>query len=185
VLRHRAGRAERAASAAAPSRHPLGLFLVLVIGGVFVGLFFTLKPPAPVKGPDCTSAPGPRVNWANCHLEGRRLGAANLRGANLHNADLSGADLSGTNLAETDLAFAKLRAGDLRRADLSGARLKGANLSEANLEGADLRRADLSYAILRGASLAGARLDGANLVNAIWVDGAVCGRGSLGGCRLR
>lgn len=185
VVRHRLNRTERAPAVAERPRNALGILLVLMIGGVFVGLFFTLKPPRSTAGPDCTAAPAPRVNWANCPLAGRRLGAVDLQGADLHNADLSGAGLSGGILAGADLAFAKLQLADLRNTDLSNAHLKGADLTGARLQGADLRRADLSYAILRRADLVGAKLAGANLVNAIWVDGAVCGRASRGGCRPR
>ncbi len=183
LLRHRTNRVQRAAGTSREPRRALGLLVVLMIGGGLIGLIFTLKPPGAAKGPDCTAAPAPRVNWANCHFEGRQLTALDLRGANLHNADLSGVDLAGSNLAGADLAFAKLRQADLGNTNLSKARLKGANLTAANLAGADLRRADLSYAILRRANLTGAALTGANLVNAIWVNSAVCGRDSLGGCR--
>lgn len=183
VMSHRLNRTERASAVTYRSRNALGIILVLVIGGVFVGLFFTLKPPGSTKGPDCSAAPAPGVDWANCPFAGRRLGAVDLQEADLHNADLSGVGLSGGNLSGADLAFAQLQLADLRNADLHNARLKGADLTGANLQGADLRHSDLSYAILRRADLAGAKLAGANLVNAIWVDSRICGRGSLGDCR--
>lgn len=179
----RVARAERPVAASPRSQNTLGLIAVVMIGAAFVALIFTLKPPGSAKGPDCSAAPAPGVNWANCHLQGRRLRGMDLHGANLHNADLSGMDLAGSNLAGADLAFAKLPMADLRGTDLSSAHLKGTNLSEADLEDADLRGADLSYATLRRASLTGAKLAGATLINAIWIDSTVCGPGSVGGCR--
>jgi len=80
------------------------------------------------------------------------LTTGNCPGCDLRGADLSGADLSG--------------------ADLSGTNLIAANLSFANLTGANLRDANLSFA----------DLSFANFVNAIWIDGSICGPGSIGFC---
>ena len=82
----------------------------------------------------------PRVkpNLSGAHLNGVKLGWANLG-----RADLSGAHLNGVNLGWANLSEADLSGADLSKADLSG----------AILGGAILRRADLSGAILNGANL--------------------------------
>lgn len=80
--------------------------------------------------------------------------------------------------------------------------MRGADAGDANFEGAqlqnvDFRGADLSGAVQVGATLAAAELGGmldgaklaggawqpsANLSGAIWIDGSVCARGSMGTC---
>ncbi|HUH90230.1 MAG TPA: pentapeptide repeat-containing protein [Lysobacter sp.] len=89
------------------------------------------------------------------------------------NQDLDDSNFSGRQLA--GVAFVN---SGLRRADFRDAILVGANFTNANLEGADFRGADLQNAELGNAERAGARFDGAT-----WVDGRVCGGGSVGGCR--
>ena len=46
-----------------------------------------------------------------------------------------------------------------------------------------MERADLSYADLRGAMLLGIQLSQARLDSAIWIDGRLCGPGSVGECK--
>ena len=80
-----------------------------------------------------------------------------------------------------------LRGADLRGVDLAGANLEGANLLEANLEGVNLTGANLEDAScekinLLKARLEGIKLEGANLEGAVWSDGKVCKKGSLGAC---
>ena len=82
--------------------------------------------------------------------------------------DLRGADLKGANLAG---------------ANLEGANLLGANLEGANLEGANLEDASCEKANLLKARLNGVKLEGANLEEAIWSDGKVCQKGSVGSCK--
>jgi hypothetical protein len=81
-----------------------------------------------------------------------------------------------------------LRKADLRGMDLVGANLEGANLLAANLEGADLEGANLEDAScekanLNKARLGGVKLEGANLEDAVWSDGKVCAKGSVGSCK--
>ena len=61
-------------------------------------------------------------------------------------------------------------------------RFSGIDLSNANLRGANLIGATFINATLKGANLSGAKLAGANFSGALWTDGSVCLRGSIGGC---
>ena len=141
--------------------------------------------PQPVADPaDCSSAPGPSVNWSNCQLEGLEIASAELTGATLRNARLRAAQLPGVQLDGADLAFAELTGANLAYGALTSVNAVGANLREADLTYADLRGADLSHADLSGALLGGADLRGAKLDNAIWIDKRICFAGSVGGCRL-
>lgn len=89
------------------------------------------------------------------------------------NQDLSGSDFSGRRLEA--VAFTN---SILKRADFRDAILIGANFANAELANADFRGANLRNARLTNAGLSGARFDGAT-----WIDGRVCGEGSVGGCR--
>jgi uncharacterized protein YjbI with pentapeptide repeats len=101
-----------------------------------------------------------------------------LSGTTLAEVDLSNANLSGANLTKTDLSSANLTGANLTEADLSNANLFGANLTNANLFKANLFGANLT-----GSNLTGAHLFGANFSNALWIDGTICGEGSIGKCK--
>lgn len=89
------------------------------------------------------------------------------------NQDLDGSNFSGRRMA--GVAFVN---SGLKRANFRDAILVGANFTNAHLDGADFRGANLQEAELANAELAGVRFDGAT-----WVDGRICGSGSVGGCR--
>ena len=161
----------------------LGLLLVIGAGigvAVYHGLHDTSEPTRPI---DCNAAPGPKLNWSNCKLEGKNAALKNLKGALIKNANLAGADFHGANLSAAMLNYTNLSAANLSYADLSGATLVGAGLRNADLTYSKLAGADLSYANLRGARIGGAQLQGAKLDRAIWVDGTLCALGSIGRCR--
>jgi uncharacterized protein YjbI with pentapeptide repeats len=178
-----------------------GLIAASILVAV-ISAAWQFQPWQPVEEADCTAAPGPRVNWNNCQMEGVQLVAADLRGVRLRNATLIGADLRGTQLGAADLAYANLANGKLSTAMLEQAELIGANLRhtdlsrtaldhanlaysilrDSNLSGANLQGANLSHADLNGASIEGANLEGARLDQAIWVDGRICGPNSVGRC---
>lgn len=63
----------------------------------------------------------------------------------------------------------------LSRLDLTGVNLRGANLAYASFREATLYKADLT-----GADLRGTVFDGA-----VWIDGTICQRGSVGSCRRK
>ncbi len=131
---------------------------------------------------DCSAMPAPAVNWSYCHLQGKKLNRTDLSHSNLSNARLQGADLQAAILVSAKLDYAELTDAEMGFADLSDSSMRGAILVKANLSGANLEGADLAYADLQGANLTGARLTGANLTKAYWLDGRVCGIGSLGRC---
>lgn len=141
-------------------------------------------PPPVQDAPRCDAPPAPAVNWDNCRLEDLTVRRADLSGARVRNAKLRQANLLGAKLVGADLAYTDLVKANLSYADLSGANLKGTNLLGADLAYANLRNADLSFADLTTAVLGGAELSGAQLDNAVWIDGRICQRGSIGRCVL-
>lgn len=188
VIRHRRHKAELLDALRADSekerrswRWIVPAAVILALGLVALGIVLG---PATVKDiADCGAPPGPGVNWNNCTMDGLEARDADLEGARIRNArlrdaDLLNANLRGADLAYTDLAKADLGYGNLERADLKGATLTGADLTNADLAGADL-----SYANLRDARLGGAVITGTLLSGAVWPDGTICGRGSVGECR--
>jgi hypothetical protein len=92
--------------------------------------------------------------------------------------DLSGKNLSGLNLVGVNISKCNLKGVDLSNANLERADLGESDLERANLAGANLRMASLKLSGMIGANLENAILDGA-----IWQDGRICGKGSLGVCR--
>lgn len=115
-------------------------------------------------------APGLDMNHAS--LPQVRFDKANLQGANLSYAILQLANLQDSNLMLGNLEGAHLHAANLRNSNLMLANLQRVNLVDADLRGANLRGANLGRAILIQA----------NLENATWVDGRICGPGSIGEC---
>lgn len=126
----------------------------------------------------CAQAAADGVNWAGCDKRG--LAQHGLRA---RNARMTGIRMDNAQVPGADLAYAVLTGASLRNAQLTGAKLMGAELGGADFSGADLAGADLRYAVLKGALLPGTRLDGALLDRATWVDGRICGEGSVGACR--
>jgi len=155
----------------------VALLIILVLG-------LWLVPPPVQDTPRCDAPPAPAVNWDNCRLEDLTVRRADLSGARVRNAKLRQANLLGARLVGADLAYTDLVKANLSYADLSDASLKGTNLLGADLAYANLRNADLSFADLTTAVLGGAELSGAQLDNAVWIDGRICQRGSIGRCVL-
>ncbi len=151
--------------------------LVLLIWGAVA---ITPRPPVPEV--DCGAAPAPGIHLTSCNLRGRQWAGVDLSGAHARNADLSGSNLSRAIAREADFAYADLTRARITGADFRGARLIGADLQLAILRGTDLRGADLAYANLFRADLAGANLEGARLERAVWIDGSICRKGSVGQC---
>ena len=79
-------------------------------------------------------------------------------------------------------SYTLLRTKSCPRCYLVEARFSGINLSNANLRGANLIGATFINATLKGADLTGAKLAGADFSGALWTDGAICLKGSIGGC---
>lgn len=138
-----------------------------------------------VAAPDCRAAAASGINWDFCAKPAQQLGQFNLEGMSARNAQLRGSSLANARLRGVDFAYADLTSVDFTLADARQARLVGASLKRAVLNHARLTGADLSYADLSGASLVGAELSAARLANAIWTDGRVCARDSIGVCNVR
>lgn len=86
------------------------------------------------------------------------------------------------------LSFDRTSVEQLRRTnscqscDLYKANLDNLNLTNANLQGANLKRAKFRGATLYGANLTGANTMGTNFEGAMWIDGTICQKGSIGYC---
>ncbi|GFE60157.1 pentapeptide repeat-containing protein [Geobacter sp. AOG2] len=111
-------------------------------------------------------------------VPGKRLSLEEVLALVKANRDLSGKNLSGMSLVGVNLSKCNLKG-----ADLSNANLERADLGEADLERANLAGANLKMVSLKLSGLAGANLENATLDGAIWQDGRICGKGSLGMCR--
>ncbi len=120
------------------------------------------------KTADPEPPPGARLNMRQV-MELLKT-TRNFSGRNLSGLKLVGLDLTGCNL---------------KGADLSNANLERANLEESNLDLADLSNANMGMTDLRITGMKGARLDRTILDGAIWPDGTVCAKGSVGSCRER
>lgn len=92
--------------------------------------------------------------------------------------NFAGKNLSGLKLVGLDLTKCNLKG-----ADLSNTSLERADLEESNLELADLSGANMKMTDLRISGIKGAKLDRANLDGAIWLDGTICAKGSIGLCK--
>lgn len=203
MIRHREIKTAIAEAALQRKQHYFlrGVVSTLCLIGVIVAAWY-FQPWQNQETADCNAIPQPWVNWNNCLMEGVKLVTADLRGAQLRNANMAGADLRGANLSAADIAYTSLVGANLsgaelhqvtmlgtnlRNANLASADLSGANLAYAILQQVDLRNANLSNANLTNADLQGATLDTANLTGAIldqaiWLDGRICARGSVGKC---
>lgn len=125
-------------------------------------------------------------------VRGADLTGSNLAGALLNGANLTGGAGSPASLMGTNLTSASVTDVFLARADLLGANLSNANFSRSVLTRANLRAtnlsntvfidADLSGADLTGAGISTTNWKGANLSEAIWTDGRICAKGSIGAC---
>ena len=94
--------------------------------------------------------------------------------------DFSGRNLSGLRLVGLDLSRCNFRGADLSNGDLERTDLDESVLERADLSGANLRMTDLRLTGMKGARLERAVLDGA-----LWQDGTICAKDSVGSCRER
>ncbi|MCU7930466.1 MAG: pentapeptide repeat-containing protein [Candidatus Thiodiazotropha sp. (ex Codakia rugifera)] len=118
------------------------------------------------------------VNAPGIDMHESSLASARLDRSNFERANFSRSIFQLANLKDTNLMLS-----NLEHAHLHGVNLQNANLMLANLAGASLFDADLSGANLRGANLLGAIIIKAKFDNAIWTDGRICAKGSIGECR--
>lgn len=164
-------------------RSKLPVFSLVLLVFVLVIFGFVLTSNQKKELVDCSVPASKGVNWQNCLFVKLEAENQNLEQSILTDAKLNNAKLLGVNFSGSDMAYAEIIASDLSYSDLEGVRLVGANLSKTDLRYANLKNADLSYADLTGALLAGANLNNVQLSNAIWVDGHICKKGSIGSCQ--
>ncbi|MCP3669894.1 MAG: pentapeptide repeat-containing protein [Gammaproteobacteria bacterium] len=183
VQRHRNAKSELRKLSKIRRRTPyIGMIATSLLVLVLMGVGLYIGRPDVIPDPDCSAQAGPGVNWRNCRLDAVRSESANLEDANLNSTILRRAKFSGSIFNRADMRYADLSGSDLSYAEFSAARMIGINLQGADLTNADLNNSDLTYANLSNSRLGGAKLDGAKLEKAIWIDGSVCGPGSVGRC---
>ena len=148
----------------------------------FVTTLSLVSVPEKKRVADCSQPAAANANWDFCNLAGGSFANQDMRNLSGRNANLASGTFSNADMANSDLAYADLNHADLTLSQLSGARLVGANLRNARLNHARLDGADLRFADLTNAEIAGLELAGADLFNAIWVNGRICRRHSVGAC---
>jgi pentapeptide repeat protein len=159
---------------------PILSILLMVI--VIIAFGFVLTPENRNLQSDCALPPSKGVNWSNCNFIKLNAENQNLELAILTDAKLNESKLLGANLSGSNMAYAEIAESDLSYANLESVRLIGANLKHSDLRYANLKDADLSYADLSNALLAGANISNTRFDNAIWTDGTLCKKGSVGSC---
>jgi pentapeptide repeat protein len=164
-------------------RPKLPVLSILLMVIVIAAFGFILKPQKQNVLVNCSFPANKGVNWSSCHFIKLNAENQNLESAILTDAILNESKLLGVNLSDSDMAYAEIKESDLSYANLERVRLIGANLKQTDLRYANLKDADLSYADLSGALLAGANLMNTRFDNAIWIDGQLCGRESIGSCK--
>lgn len=184
MLIHRENRKELNETYKSKFKHPkLPTFSIALLIVVIIVFGFILKPQQQKTLVDCSLPASQGVNWHNCHFINLNAENQNLESAILTDAILNESNLLGVNLSGADMAYAEIQSSDLSYANLEGVRLLGADLKQTDLRYSNLKNADLSYADLSGAMLAGANMSNANFENAIWTDGRLCKKGSVGSCQ--
>lgn len=166
-------------------RPKLAIFRLLLFISLVVGLVwgsFNYSPLNINDDPDCTTVARKGVNWRNCNKLALIAIRADLSESNLHSVILRNANLFATNFAKSRMDYSDLSGSNLSFAIFRNTNLKGANFRHTDLRKADFSSANLSYADFRNATITGALFKNAELSNAIWVDGKVCARGSIGQC---
>lgn len=160
----------------------MGFLVVSVLVFLSIGVGLYLGSPDVVPDPDCNAKAAPGVNWRSCRLVAVSYESVNLQGAILNSAILRMSKLSGGIFNKADMQYADLSGSDLSYSEILDAKMKGINLQNADLTNVDLTNSDLSYANLQNSKLGGVNIDGVILTKAIWIDGSVCGPGSIGKC---
>lgn len=160
----------------------IGFLVVSVLVFLSIGVGLYLGSPDVVPDPDCNAKAAPGVNWRSCRLVAVSYESVNLQGAILNSAILRMSKLSGGIFNKADMQYADLSGSDLSYSEILDAKMKGINLQNADLTNVDLTNSDLSYANLQNSKLGGVNIDGVILTKAIWIDGSVCGPGSIGKC---
>lgn len=164
-------------------RPQMPFYSILLMALVIIVFGYVFKSENQTLQSDCSLPPNKGVNWSNCNFIKLKAENQNLESAILTDAILNESNLLGANLSGSDMAYAEITESDLSYANLENVRLIGANLKHSDLRYANLKNADLSYADLSNALLAGANTNNTKFDNAIWIDGQICKKGSIGFCK--
>ena len=184
ILIHRQHREESNNAIKNSFRRPkMPFFSILLMAFMLTTFGYVFKPENRNLHSDCSSPPSRGVNWSNCSFINLNAENQNMESSLLTDAKLNKSKLLGANLTGSDMAYAEITESDLSYANLENVRLLGANLKHSDLRYANLKDADLSYADLSGVLLAGASMINTRFDNAIWIDGRLCKKGSIGLCR--
>lgn len=103
-------------------------------------------------------------------------------GAYLERFNFSGMNLEGFVFEKAKLDRADFTGANLKGANFRGADIEKATFEDANLENATFENADLEETSLKGANIKNTCFKNTELEYAIWVNGKVCGAGSVGSC---
>jgi len=159
---------------------PLVAVFLLLISLIILAISFAKPFPSPHA--NCMLEPAAGVDWSNCLKPQQDLRNSILKNALLRNSQLVGSNLMNATLSGSDMAYSDLRFSNLSYSQMDNVVLLGANLKNADLSYADLSHSDLSYANLSNANLGGSKLDNVRFDHAIWVNGEICAKNSIGRC---
>jgi len=160
----------------------LGILALIIIISAVVYAMFYFTPDDSVYNVDCASAGQDSSTFDSCHLQRRDFSKRSLKGSSFKNTLLQNSRFKQSGLQNSQFDYANLSNADLTHANFTGASLKAADLSNTILIGTVFTKADLSYANLTGARGSKVKFTGTNLTNAIWFDGSVCAKNSIGRC---
>ncbi|MFV2059297.1 MAG: pentapeptide repeat-containing protein [Gammaproteobacteria bacterium] len=158
------------------------IFFVIILISVIAFLSFRFMPDNVVSIANCSQIPGPSVNWTNCQRVGLELKNVDMHNAMVSSASLTGATITNVNFSNANLSYTELSISQLNDVDFSNSVLLGAILKNSKLYNVNFSNSDLRYMNLTGATLINTNFSKANLENAIWIDGRVCAKKSIGKC---
>jgi len=168
------------------SRHlPRYLTPLLAIGTLLLAAIGWWARPPDATPAQCSAPAGKGAVWDTCDKRDANLREAILDDASLKSSNLQRAQMAGASARRADLSYADLSGASLVGAQLEGAALAGATLRNADLTATDFRRTDLRFADFTGAKLSATLFEGADLSNALWIDGSICAKPSIGACHLQ
>ncbi len=157
--------------------------IVLLLVSVVAYMSFQYMPDNVVSVSNCSTVPGPDINWTHCQKIGLRLNNVDMSESELSSVSFTGAYFSNVNFSNTNLAYSELSLTNLKKVDFKNSNLIGAVLRKSNLSNVDFSGSDLQYIDLTGSILRKTNFSKANLSNAIWVDGRKCAKNSIGSCK--
>ncbi|MCU7833733.1 MAG: pentapeptide repeat-containing protein [gamma proteobacterium symbiont of Taylorina sp.] len=160
----------------------LGIFAFIIIVSAMLYAMFHFTPDDPVTQIDCASAGENGSIFDSCHLQRRNFSKRSLKEASFKNTLLQNSHFKQSSLQNSQFDYANLSNADLSHANFTQASLKAVDLSNTILTATIFTKADMSYANLTGAKGSKVKFSGANLSNAIWFDGRICAKGSVGQC---